>query len=367
MNAAAEATAGQPLVLVVDDSPDYLRMLSQALQGTCRVRVANGGRRALELARQAPPDLVLLDVVMPELDGHAVLARLREDPRTSDVPVIFVSSMNETSDEVAGLALGAADFIAKPAPAALVQARVRMQLELKRTRDELSRRNAELEAFTYTVSHDLRAPLASIGGFAQALLEKEALGEQAQHRLVRISDCAQRMDRMIEDILACCRAERAQPRCVQVPLAELAADVIAELSPLYPAAHVCSEPLPMVQGDPVLLRQVLGNLVGNALKYSSRTPDPQVRIAAEVGDDAVTVRVNDNGAGFEPAYADRLFGLFQRLHTQAEFPGTGVGLAIVQRIVARHGGSVHAQSRAGGGDTTFSFCLPVQASSTCSR
>jgi signal transduction histidine kinase len=227
-----------------------------------------------------------------------------------------------------------------------------------RTEDALQRAMAEMEAFSYTVSHDLRAPLAAIHAFAGALVESEAadLSERGRHRLERIIAGAQRMERMIDDILACSRVERAEMRCCEVDLNALAAEVIAEAKPLWPRAAIVVEPLPVVGGDANMLRQIFANLIGNALKFSSVRADARVEISARRTDRGTQISVRDNGAGFDPAYAGKLFGMFQRLHSEAEFSGTGVGLAIVKRLVHRHGGEVSAESVPGSW-TTFSFTL----------
>jgi len=227
-----------------------------------------------------------------------------------------------------------------------------------RTEDALQRAMAEMEAFSYTVSHDLRAPLAAVQSFAGALLDSEAcaLTEQGRHRLDRIVVGAQRMNRMIDDILACSRVERAEMRCRLVDLNPLVAEVVTEAKPLWPGAAVVVQPLPAVGGDANMLRQIFANLIGNALKFSSARTDACVEVSARRVDGGTEICVRDNGAGFDPAYAGKLFGLFQRLHSEAEFSGTGVGLAIVKRLVNRHGGQVRAESVPGGW-TTFSFTL----------
>lgn len=227
-----------------------------------------------------------------------------------------------------------------------------------RTEDALQRAMAEMEAFSYTVSHDLRAPLAAIHAFAGALAESEAadLSERGRHRLERIIAGAQRMEKMIDDILACSRVERAEMRCCEVDLNALVAEVVSEARPLWPRAAVVARPLPVVGGDANMLRQIFANLIGNALKFSSVRADARVEISARRTDRGTQISVRDNGAGFDPAYAGKLFGMFQRLHSEAEFSGTGVGLAIVKRLVHRHGGEVSAESVPGSW-TTFSFTL----------
>jgi len=377
--APTEGLAAKPVVLVVDDSPEYLDMLGGMLAPLYTVRVANCGRHAIELAHREPhPDLVLLDVLMPDMSGHEVLTTLRGDPRTSGMPAIFITGLQ--GDELAGLAEGAADYIVKPAAPAVILARVHAQIELKRMRECLEQRNAalqreiecrtraeqqlqdtiaDLQAFSYSVSHDLRAPLGTINVFATTLLDSEAgnLSEQGLHRLRRIVAGSARMNKMIDDILACSRAERTEMRLQSVHLEALAAEAAAEAGDAWPGAKVSIGPLPTVRADATMMRQVLANLIGNAFKFSSGRADARVEIDARVADGTAEIRVRDNGAGFDMAYAGKLFGLFQRLHSDAEFPGTGVGLAIVKRLVSRHGGSVRAES-APGAWTTFCFTLP---------
>jgi hypothetical protein len=380
MTKTFEPPPARPVVLVVDDSPEYLSMLGGMLEATYTVRVANSGQRALQLAMQEPhPDLVLLDVLMPDMDGHAVLAALRQDGRTSDIPAIFFTSLEGAGDELAGLSEGAADYIVKPAAPAVVRARVRAQIELKQMRDRLRERNAtlqkeiesrsrveqalqhtiaELEAFSYSVSHDLRSPLSAINAFAVSLLESETeLSKQGQHRLDRIVAGSRRMNKMIDDILLCSRAERSA-MCLQT---------VDEMHHAWPATRIAVGHLPAVQADATMLRQVLANLIGNALKFSGGRADAQVEIAAREVDGVTEISVRDNGAGFDMAYGYKLFMLFQRLHSEGEFPGTGVGLAIVRRLVSRHGGSVRAESVPGGW-TTFCFTLGgVDRTTTDSR
>jgi two-component system, sensor histidine kinase and response regulator len=379
MNETSELLA-KPVVLVVDDSPVYLNLLGAMLESTYTVRVADSGRRALELAGQEPhPDLVLLDVLMPDMDGHAVLTTLRLDARTRDIPAIFFTSLQEPGDELAALSEGAVDYIVKPAAAAVVKARVRAQIELKQMRDRLHEHNAalqreiecrtrleqalqdtiaDLEAFSYSVSHDLRAPLAAINAFAVSLQESEsaALSPRGQHRLSRVIAGSARMNKMIDDILACSRAERAEVRWQLVDLRAVAAEVVAEVRHAWPATEVVIGALPEVRADACMVRQIFANLIGNALKFTGGRTDARVEIDATSAGGKTEIRIRDNGAGFDMAYACKLFGLFQRLHSDAEFPGTGVGLAIVKRLVSRHGGSIRAESVPGGW-TTFRFTL----------
>jgi signal transduction histidine kinase len=224
--------------------------------------------------------------------------------------------------------------------------------------EALSHANKELESFAYSVSHDLRAPLRAINGFSQILLESEQarLSDDGKDLLDRVVRNGRKLDQLIEDILQYSRAGQRPLDRKPVNLADLAREVAMELQAQYPAAQVVIGDLPTVDGDPTMLRQVLQNLIGNGLKYSARKPAPRVEIGCRQEGGETVCFVRDNGAGFDMRYADKLFGMFQRLHSESQFPGTGVGLAIVKRLVERHGGRVWAEAEPEAG-ATFYFTL----------
>ncbi len=233
-----------------------------------------------------------------------------------------------------------------------------------RTR-ELEATNKELEAFCYSVSHDLRAPLRSIRGFLQVLLERQAdrLDSQGREFLRRAADSSEHMDRLITDLLKLSRAGRWEVQPQPVDLSALASGIAAELVQTDPQRAVSFGIAPRLRarGDARLLRVVLENLLGNAWKFTSRKTEARIEFGfapAPVG----AFYVRDNGAGFDTAYAGKLFGLFQRLHSGSEFPGTGVGLATVQRIIHRHGGRVWGEGAVDQG-ATFFFVLPADEKS----
>ncbi|MBI5750881.1 MAG: GHKL domain-containing protein [Hydrogenophilales bacterium] len=220
--------------------------------------------------------------------------------------------------------------------------------------------NRELEAFSYSVSHDLRTPLRSIDGFSQALIEDygERLDAQALDYLNRVRRTAQRMGMLIDDLLRLSRVTRANMTHARIDLSALAEEVMADLRKHKGAGAVTLTVQPglAAYGDPALLRIVLENLLDNAWKYSSKIPEPRIELGSLVQDGRLVFFVRDNGAGFDMTYVDKLFGAFQRLHREDDFPGTGVGLATVKRIVHRHGGEVWAEGRLGGG-AVFYFTL----------
>jgi PAS domain S-box-containing protein len=241
---------------------------------------------------------------------------------------------------------------------------LQLNAQLLERQAALEQANKELESFSYSVSHDLRAPLRHIDGYARMLREDCAgqLPEEPRRFLDTIVDSARRMGLLIDDLLAFSRLGRKPLSSRAVDMQELARTVAAELDP--PAAggsgpRIEVGPLPPAEGDPALLRQVWFNLLSNAIKYSApRGEQARIRVSGERRGDLLHYSVLDNGVGFDMRYADKLFGVFQRLHTQDEFEGTGVGLAIVQRIVNRHGGSVSAQAEPGRG-ACFGFQLPA--------
>jgi PAS domain S-box-containing protein len=225
---------------------------------------------------------------------------------------------------------------------------------------ELTAVNQELESFVYTISHDLRAPLRGVGGFA-ALLQREHsqnLSPEGLGYVQRIADGTRRMGALIDDLLSFAHISRKDVRRELVQPDEIVRQVIEELQPAIRAAktEVTVGHLPEVSADPALLRQVFSNLIANAVKYSSKVPSPRVTVTAEREDGTTTFIVSDNGVGFDMKYAHKLFGVFQRLHAIDEFEGTGVGLAIVHRIVTRHDGKISVHAAEGLG-ATFSFTV----------
>ncbi len=228
---------------------------------------------------------------------------------------------------------------------------------------ELETANQELEAFSYSVSHDLRAPLRAIGGYARILAEDYAprLDAEGQRYLDLVRHSATAMERLIDDVLQFSRTSRRAIAPDPVDMAALVPAVFKELRDAVPERHIELRlgDLPPAWGDAAMLRQVIANLLSNAIKFSARRAETVIVVDGVIDDGEVMYRVTDNGVGFDMQYAGKLFGIFQRLHSAAEFEGTGVGLAIVKRIVTRHGGRVWADGRVGEG-ATFHFALPVE-------
>lgn len=231
---------------------------------------------------------------------------------------------------------------------------------LREAKEAAEMANKELEAFSYSVAHDLRAPLRHINGFSQALVEDcaDKLDENAQRYLERIRHAAAKMANLIDDLLTLSRITRAELRKERVDLSALAHAVVAGLERSHPDRKVDVSIQKDLQGegDPRLLTIVLDNLLGNAWKFTSKRNQPHIEVGAKAENDRTVYFVSDNGAGFDPTYKDKLFRVFERLHSASEFDGTGIGLATVQRIIVRHGGRIWAEGEVDRG-ASFYFTL----------
>jgi len=238
----------------------------------------------------------------------------------------------------------------------------RLNLELAKRAEQLQASNQELESFAYSVSHDLRAPLRHVVGFSE-LLQRQAsasLDEKSRRYVNTILESAMRMGNLIDDLLSFSRIGRAETRKSSVDLQQLVKEVVAEITQEAKGREISWKigALPVCSGDRSMLKLVIINLLSNAVKFTSMRARAEIEIGcADIGQQWVEVFVKDNGAGFDMRYVHKLFGVFQRLHLPEQFEGTGIGLAIVQRIVLRHGGKVRAEGAVDGG-ATFYFSLP---------
>ncbi|MFZ6013996.1 MAG: sensor histidine kinase [Bacteroidota bacterium] len=366
----------RPKLLIVDDRPENLVALETVLKGLEieLIKVTNGND-ALKATLYHNFALALLDIQMPEMDGYELASILRESEQTSNLPFIFISAVyTDNLNVFKGYECGAFSFITKPFQPEVLLNKVnfflekhRQEVELREMNDKLEQKNAdlefvnsELEAFSYSVSHDLRAPLRAIDGYARMLAEdcSHKLSDDEHRYLNAVQENATKMGNLIDGLLTFSRLGKKPIELNKVDLKKMVEDVWHELQRSARSDVIFKiHTLPPVRGDYDLLKQVMINLISNAIKYSSKKEKPEIEIGFEIQENETAFYVKDNGAGFNMEYANKLFGVFQRLHSPAEFEGNGVGLALVQRIVNKHGGKIWADAETGKG-ATFWFTLP---------
>ncbi len=328
---------------------------------------AFNGREGFQKALRRKPDLILSDLMMPEMSGAELVRAVRAHPELDFTPIVLLTAKADEDLRITLLREGAQDYVMKPFSVDELRVRVGNLLTAKRAQEVLRERtiqladaNNELEAFSFSVSHDLRAPLRKVNGFANILLEDYAahLPPDAQRYLLSVSEGALKMEQLIEDLLKFSRLSRQPLTKRPVSPADLVRRVLEELKAEQEnrQIEIRIDDLPICEADPVLLKQVFINLLGNALKYTRTREAATIQIGFENGSQPCIYFIKDNGVGFDMEYADKLFGVFQRLHSISEFEGTGVGLAIVQRIVSRHGGRIWADAIVDQG-ATFYFTL----------
>lgn len=377
-------------ILLIDDKAANLFALEQLLDKSGRTFIAaHTGKDGLKIALNQDVDLIILDVQMPEMDGFEVAQILKSNKRTRDIPIIFASAeKKERKSILQGFEEGAVDYLPKPLDAELTKAKVtvlltiqlqkrelieknlaleRADVEIKKLNaslqnnlEQLEVANKDLESFSHSISHDLRSPIRSMHGFAEML--QDDLGEKAtpeiQRSLDRIKNSAAKMNAMIEDLLEFSRLGKRQLVKGAIPMDKVVGRVLDDLAPSVGTAVIDVQEILPAPADSALMTHVWTNIIANALKYSSKNASPRIEIGSEKIGDTIRYYVKDNGAGFDMRYADKLFGVFQRLHRQSDFEGTGVGLAIVHRILVRHGGKIWAEAKVDEG-ATFFFSLPV--------
>jgi two-component system, sensor histidine kinase and response regulator len=369
-------------ILVVDDAAGNLDVLTHELEAHGYVALAaRSGEEALERARYALPDLILLDVVMPGLDGFETCRRLKRDEATRDIPVIFMTALAAGDQKLEGLRAGAVDYVTKPLNTEEVLARAGTHVALYTLRRQLAaqnrqlrqevaareqaqaalqRSNAELEQLAYVASHDMQEPLRMVASYLQLVAERYADRLDAEgHEFIDFAvDGAKRMQALINDLLAFSRVNTKARPFEPTDCGAIVATACHHLRVAIDesGAEVTAAAMPTVPGDAIQLLQLFQNLIGNAIKFRGAAA-PRVQVTATETTDGWQFAVSDNGIGIAPEYFERIFVLFQRLHGRQAYPGTGIGLALCKRIVERHGGRIWVESAPGRG-STFAFTLP---------
>lgn len=364
-------------ILVVDDDATKrfaLRTILAPLDED--IIEASSGADALRQLLRHEFAVVLLDVRMPIMDGFETAQLIRQRPRSELTPIIFVTALDQAETDMGrGYNLGAVDFVFAPVVPSIMRAKVSVFVELYRAQQELRRYraqletlvqertialtaiNRELEAFSASISNDLRSPLMAFDALSKTLLEDngDRLDAKAVRQLKKMRDASRRMSGVFDALESLFRLTGGEIHREDVDVSALADEVVAELRKAHPSrpAEVEIAPGIEVSGDRRLVRVLLSSLLDNAFKFSSRKAKTQVVVGQETVDGEHRVFVKDNGVGFDMIDAHRLFGAFQRLHSESEFAGAGIGLATARRIVNRHGGRIWAEGAVGEGTTVY--------------
>ena len=356
-------------ILIVDDLPANLTALEAVLDGLGEpLAKAGSGEEALRQLLQSDFAVILLDVRMPGMDGIETARYVRMAKRSKCTPIIFVTAGDgDLDDALRGYSAGAVDYIKKPIQTDILRSKVRVFVELFRKEKELARRAEELtranealrtaykdlEVFTYAVAHEFRAPLRAMSGFCGILREQYAgrsFDQEGQDYARRIEGGAKRMDALIRDLLTYCAVARSKVEAGPIDAGQVVRESLEGLA-LEIASGMAevsvSEEFPTVFAHRSLFCIALTTILSNALKFVTREVRPRIRIGHEIRDGQVRIWVQDNGLGIDPEHQERIFGVFERLESTPELPGTGIGLAIARAAAERMGGRVGVESEPG--------------------
>lgn len=360
-----EYSPNQGILLIVDDIPANLSVLFDFLnESGFEVLVAQDGQRALKKAEYAQPELILMDVMMPNMDGFEACQALKANPKTKNIPVIFMTALNDTVDKVRGFEVGAEDYITKPIQHEEVLARVNAHLKLYRLQKQIENRNKELDAFTRTVAHDLKNPLNVMIGYVEEICyeyeEGRALDKYAMTSLHQAAQTGRKMVSIINALLTLARCSSAndvdmQPLDMDLLVKQVIFQRLTKLLTDYQGDIQLPKQWQAAKGYAPWIEEILANYLSNALKYGGRPPI--VHLDSKINHDGmVCFQIIDNGPGLSPEAQKKLFTPFTRLH-EARAEGHGLGLSIVQQVAEKMGGYVGVESEEGKG-SIFYFCLP---------
>ena len=365
------------IILLVDDNFTNIELLKTLLQKDgYEIAYAPNGEDALKVVPKLKPNLILLDIMMPGIDGFETCKKLKDNEQFRDIPVIFISAKSTPKDIVRGFEVGGVDYITKPFNLKEVLARVRTQLQLqslmiqkekteekaKAFAQELERSNRALEEFAHLASHDLQAPLRKIITFGDRLKEQSPnLDDKGKDYLDRMQKASVRMKNFIDDLLDFSSVTSIPKPYKLVDLGKIAHRVCEDLDLQIKTNNttIKIEKLPSLELDSAQFSTVFQNLISNAIKYHRKGVAPVISLTSsyDAEEKSWNIKVSDNGIGVEEKYFERIFKLFQRLHGKSSYEGTGIGLAICQKIVNNHGGEITLESKIDEG-SSFIIHLP---------
>lgn len=358
-------------ILIIDDKESNIAILIDLLEhlGYTNIKSTTDSRMAVSLFNSFNPDLILLDLMMPHLSGQEVMVQLKElIPENSYLPILVLTADTTAITKQLALASDAKDFLSKPFDLIEVGLRIKNLLfarylhqQFQSQNSKLVAANKALEDFSYSISHDLKTPLRHIKGVIDLLLEMKTTPrtEEEISYMKIVANGAVEMGKLIEALLAFSRLNRIELRKITINTKVMVEQVIKSFEPETQNRNIVFNigQIEDCEGDEQLLKQVWINLISNAIKYTGKTTGAIIEIGSSKQDKELTYFVKDNGAGFDMKHAGKLFAVFQRLHKPSDFEGIGIGLANVNNIITRHGGSCKAEGELGLG-ATFTFNLP---------
>jgi signal transduction histidine kinase len=357
----------KPLILIVDDNSRNLQVLGNILRAEdTEIAVAINGEQALSIAFDLNPDLILLDIMMPDLDGFEVCTRLKAEESMRDTPIIFLTAKTEIDDIVKGFQLGAVDYVTKPFNGAELLSRVKTHLELRSAREELKRINSTKDKFFSIIAHDLKNPFNAIMGFGEILITdfKEMPDDEKLYFIRNMAEAAQSSYALLENLLQWSRSQtgRLQFNPELIQLSELIEETIRLVSVNAYGKSITLEnevdSSVIINADKEMLRTILRNLLTNSIKFTKE--NGKISVSAEKQKDMISITVSDNGVGIKPKDIDKLFRIDTNITTigTGKERGTGLGLILCKEFVERHGGEIGVESTFGAG-SDFSFTIPA--------
>lgn len=356
----------QSLILIIDDISDNIQVMAKFLKSkNYEISFALSGEEGLETLKYIKPDLILLDLLMPKMDGLEVCSRIKKNPETSDIPIIFITGSPEENNLVKAFEMGAADYITKPfKPLELLarvdhQLRIRKQsIELEKLIERLNRSNQALEDFAHSISHDLQQPLQVMIGFSNLLEEnyKGQLNSQTKQYFLNLNNAGKRLNNMIQDLLNYARLSYEVSLETEVDAQEVMTEVFNSLKLIIveKQAKIHCDDLPILKINKNHLYSLFQNLISNALKFSRNNHPPEITITVQKNSPNTWLfAIKDNGIGIKTEDLEKVFIIFRRVHLDKKIPGSGIGLTNCKKIVELSGGKIWIESTLGEGSTVY--------------
>lgn len=342
-------------ILIVDDNDINLKFIASILKAKhYRVRALSNGLKLFEALESSKPDLILLDIMMPDKSGYELCSSLKHDKRFSEIPVIFLTSLNDSASIMKCFNVGAADYLSKPVNPQELFARIETHLNLKINMEKLQEAYRELDVFNHMISHDLKSPILMVNKLAGYLEDyKEKIDNPDYEEIVsgirqKTEEVVYIMEKYSELSKLCCTKPSIEP----IALNDLFKEIFME-NTFSAQAVIKIADMPVIYGDRLLMKCAFANIVSNALKFSHNRHPSIVEVGYNKLENGTLIFVKDNGVGFNMKYSANIFEMFTRLHSQKDFEGTGTGLAIVKKIVMLHGGKVWIEAAENEGATVY--------------